>query len=185
VRAPRRRFALASSIINCNLWTIAFGLAMSQPVLPHPQSSPASTRASSTKSSKPALAKTLKHAFTRRKRSGSLRNGTGDDFDISSQRSGSIGPESFMSKTSIPEEAQMSEEVILNSHEARYSHPMRQSSIISKCTCPLVTLIIDSNRMQAPCEAGLPPVAMQPSLQHHRLAENLDLCLENKPVLSS
>jgi hypothetical protein len=115
---------------------------MSQPVLLHPQSSPASTRSSSTKSSKPALAKTLKHAFTRRKRSGSLRNGTGDDFDISSQRSGSIGPESFMSGTSIPEEVQMSEEVVLNSHEARYSHPMRQSSIISKCTCPLVTLIL-------------------------------------------
>jgi hypothetical protein len=94
---------------------------MSQPALLHPQSTPPHSRPLSTKSSKQALGK-LKHAFSRRKRSGSLQSGQdpSDLFDGTSQRSASIGPESFISNgASISEEPRISEDVILDSAEPR------------------------------------------------------------------
>src|SRR3981189_2823210 len=97
---------------------------MSQPSLLHTQTAPSPTsRPPSTKAGK--LGKTLKHAFARRKRSGSLRMGKDDpDFDNSSERSGSIGPESFISnEQSIAEEPRMSEEITTE----RYVPPCRAS----------------------------------------------------------
>src|SRR5271157_873212 len=67
---------------------------MSEPSLLHPQSTPSpQNRPSSVKSGKQAISKSLKHAFSRRKRSmASFRSGKDDsDFDLSSQRSGSVG----------------------------------------------------------------------------------------------
>lgn len=92
---------------------------MSQPSLLQAQSSSPTSRPASTKSEKKNLSKTLKHAFSRRKRSGSLRVGNDElDLDGISQRSGSIGPESFLSNEhSIAEEPRMSEDVTI---EQRY-----------------------------------------------------------------
>jgi hypothetical protein len=96
---------------------------MSQPSLLHTQTAPSPTsRPTSTKSGK--LGKTLKHAFTRRKRSGSLRIGQDEpDFDGFSERSDSIGPESFISnEQSIAEEPRMSEEVTTESRYVPLMH---------------------------------------------------------------
>jgi len=96
---------------------------MSQASLLRPQTPPSQQRPSSTKSGKPTFGKALKHALSRRKRSGSLRNGNDDgDLDGMSQRSASIGPDSFISNepSSIAPEQRFSEEVILESNEPRY-----------------------------------------------------------------
>lgn len=94
---------------------------MSQPSLLHPQSTPPhQARPPSLKSGKPALGKSLKHAFSRRKRSGSFRNGQEDsDYSISSQRSRSIGPETPMNND--PSETRVSEEGSIDSTELRYA----------------------------------------------------------------
>ena len=94
---------------------------MSEPSLLHPQSTPSPQNQSpSSKSGKQAISKSLKHAFSRRKRSiASFRSGKdGSDLDLSSQRSGSVGPESLLSDE--PPEVRLSEEVVLDSSEARY-----------------------------------------------------------------
>jgi hypothetical protein len=106
---------------------------MSQSSLLQAQSSPTS-RPTSTKSGKQNLGKTLKHAFSRRKRSGSLRVGNDEvDLDGTSQRSGSIGPESFLSNEhSITEEPRMSEDVTT---EQRYILPPFMHGILFCCTC--------------------------------------------------
>ena len=61
--------------------------------------------------------------MTRRKRSGSLRNGNDDaDFDGMSERSVSIGPESFLSnEPSIAPDQRLSEEVIAGNNKPRYT----------------------------------------------------------------
>src|SRR5271170_3068744 len=101
---------------------------MSQPSLLHPMSTtPPQNRPPSTKSGKQALGKSLKHAFSR-KRLGSLRMGSKNDSDVdlSSQRSGSIGPESFIS--SEHSDSRFSEEAVLDSSEPRYvSHHLLPS----------------------------------------------------------
>lgn len=94
---------------------------MSQPSLLHPMPmTPPQNRPPSTKSGKQALGKSLKHAFSR-KRLGSLRMGSKNDsdLDLSSQRSGSIGPESFVSNS----DSRFSEEAVLDSSEPRYVSP--------------------------------------------------------------
>jgi len=94
---------------------------------PQPTRRPSSTR-SSVKSSARSVSKSLKNAFTKRKgksdslRAAGLRNGS--DYDIASQRSGSIGPESFISNQSITEEEpRVSEEVMLDSGDPTYVSP--------------------------------------------------------------
>ena len=81
---------------------------------------PPQNRPPSTKSGKQALGKSLKHAFSR-KRLGSLRMGSKNDsdLDLSSQRSGSIGPESFISNS----DSRFSDEAVLDSSEPRYVSP--------------------------------------------------------------
>ena len=93
---------------------------MSQPSLLHPMSTtPPQNRPPSTKSGKQALGKSLKHAFSRKRLSGSLRMGKNDsDLDLSSQRSGSIGPESFISNDHHSD-TRLSEEAVLDSSEPR------------------------------------------------------------------
>jgi len=96
---------------------------MSQTSLLRPHTPPSQPRPSSTKSGKQTFGKALKHALTRRKRSGSLRNGNNDaDFDGMSERSVSIGPESFLSnEPSIAPDQRLSEEVIPGSNKPRYT----------------------------------------------------------------
>ena len=94
---------------------------MSQPSLLHPQSTPSPQNGPpSSKSGKQAISKSLKHAFSRRKRSiASFRSGKDDsDLDLSSQRSGSIGPESLLNNE--PPDVRLSEDVVLDSSESRY-----------------------------------------------------------------
>jgi len=68
---------------------------MSSPLLqPDAGSHLQQNRPASIKSNKQPLSKSIKHAFSRRKRSGSFRSGNGgSEADISSQRSGSVEPE--------------------------------------------------------------------------------------------
>jgi len=92
---------------------------------PQPNRRPSSTK-SSVKSGARSVSKSLKNAFTKRKggRSPSLRTAglkNGSDYDIASQRSGSIGPESFISNQSITEEEpRVSEDVMLDSGDPTY-----------------------------------------------------------------
>jgi hypothetical protein len=103
---------------------------MSQPSLLNPQSIPSpQNRPASLKSGKQAISKSLKHAFSRRKRSiASFRNGKNDsDLDLSSQRSGSIGPEDLLSNDAP--EIRLSEEVVLDSSEPRYVSYIKRFSV--------------------------------------------------------
>jgi hypothetical protein len=89
---------------------------MSQTSLLHPTSTPSPQhRPPSLKSGKSAISKSLKHAFTRRKRNsgtqGTLPRTDSDlEHDVDSQHSGSIGPESLLGsdhtdQPPLPEEA--------------------------------------------------------------------------------
>lgn len=96
---------------------------MSQSSLLRPQTPPSQPRPSSTKSGKQTFGKALKHALTRRKRSGSLRNGTDNaDYDGMSERSVSIGPESFLSNEPSIALDQRVSEITPESNTPRYSH---------------------------------------------------------------
>ena len=94
---------------------------MSQPSLsPRQSTPPVQSGSPSLKSGKQTLGKSLKNAFSRRKRSGSFRSGDNDsDYSVSSQRSRSIGPESFISNE--PSETRISEDAMLDSREYRYA----------------------------------------------------------------
>jgi hypothetical protein len=114
---------------------------MSEPSLLHPQSVPSPQNQSpSSKSGKQAISKSLKHAFSRRKRSiASFRSGKdGSDLDLSSQRSGSVGPETFLSDE--PPEVRVSEEVVLDSSQSRYVCTFRARAIHSSPNSNVLTL---------------------------------------------
>ena len=102
---------------------------MSQTALlaPGAIASPPRNRPPSVKSGKHGISKSLKHAFSRRKKSsestGSLRRTESDlDFDLPSQGSGSIGPESLLG-SEHGDHPRLSEEAVVNSSpEPRYVH---------------------------------------------------------------
>jgi len=87
--------------------------------------SPPQNRPPSVKSGKHGISKSLKHAFSRRKKSsrntGSLRRTDSDlDFDVASQRSGSIGPESLLGSEQGDCPRPSEEAVLDSSPELRY-----------------------------------------------------------------
>jgi len=97
-----------------------------EPSSPQLNRRPSSTK-SSVKSGTRSVSKSIKNAFSRRKRSPALRitgMNSNSDYDLPSQRSGSIGPESFMSNHSIAEEEpRISEEAMLDGGEPTYFSP--------------------------------------------------------------